>query len=178
MNNTTYGANWTGTITGTSSTNAGAGTSISSCRRRRRGHDCRCQQSGGTAPRSAAHPRPLWLPHEATTSWTYGLAASNLTSGHTYSVVGQATDSAGNIGTSSSVSFTYSTDGSGTLTTPTTNVSASSTGNTITFTYTAAAAGTTNGAVTLVVPSGWSAPSTTGSAAGYDHCLGGHRYSR
>ena len=58
-------------------------------------------------------------------------------------------------------------DGSGTLTTPTTNVAASSTGNTLTFTYTAATGGMRNGSVTLVVPAGWSAPSTTGTAAGY-----------
>ena len=58
-------------------------------------------------------------------------------------------------------------DGTGTLTTPTANVSAGSTGNTVTFTYTAATGGLSNGAVTLVVPSGWSAPSTTGSAAGF-----------
>src|SRR6266508_2750826 len=61
-------------------------------------------------------------------------------------------------------------DGSGTLTTPTTNVSASQTGRTITFTYTAAAAGMQNGAVTIAVPGGaspWSAPSTTATAPGY-----------
>src|SRR5205807_4250070 len=49
----------------------------------------------------------------------------------------------------------------------TANVSASQTGRTITFTYTAATGGTSNGTVTLVAPSGWSAPSTTGSNAGY-----------
>ncbi len=58
-------------------------------------------------------------------------------------------------------------DGSGTLTTPTTNVSASATGKTLTFTYTAAAGGLSNGSITLDVPSGWSAPSSTASAAGY-----------
>src|SRR5207247_6107848 len=41
------------------------------------------------------------------------------------------------------------------------------TGRTITFTYTAAAGGISNGSVTLAVPAGWSAPSTTGSNAGY-----------
>jgi hypothetical protein len=58
-------------------------------------------------------------------------------------------------------------DGAGTLTTPTTNVSASQTGNTITFTYTAAAGGMNNGSLTLVVPSGWTAPSITSNNAGY-----------
>src|SRR5207302_3966795 len=50
---------------------------------------------------------------------------------------------------------------------PTSTVSASQTGRTITFTYTAAPGGLSNGLVTLVVPSGWSAPSTTASNAGY-----------
>ena len=46
-------------------------------------------------------------------------------------------------------------------------MSASQTGRTITFTYTAATGGINNGSVTLVVPAGWSAPSTTGANAGY-----------
>src|SRR5439155_614512 len=58
-------------------------------------------------------------------------------------------------------------DGSGTLTTPTSVVSDSQTGRTLTFTYTAATGGISNGSVTLVVPAGWSAPSTTGANAGY-----------
>ena len=58
-------------------------------------------------------------------------------------------------------------DGSGSLTTPTTNVSASQTGNTVVLTYTAAAGGTSGGSVTIVVPAGWSAPSTVASANGY-----------
>src|SRR5207302_10745756 len=58
-------------------------------------------------------------------------------------------------------------DGTGTLTTPTTNASPSQTRRTLTFTYTAAAGGTSNGGVTLVVPSGWTAPSTTSNNAGY-----------
>ena len=71
-----------------------------------------------------------------------------------------------NLGASPSVTVNAA-DGSGTLTTPTTNVAASSTGNTLTFTYTAATGGMSNGAVRLTVPTGWSAPSTTGTAAGY-----------
>ena len=53
------------------------------------------------------------------------------------------------------------------MTTPTSEVSASASGKTITFTYTAAQTGMTNGAVTIDVPSGWSAPSTGPSARGY-----------
>ena len=71
-----------------------------------------------------------------------------------------------NLGASPSVTVNAA-DGSGTLTTPTTNVAASSTGNTLTFTYTAATGGMSNGAVRVTVPTGWSAPSTTGTAAGY-----------
>ena len=55
----------------------------------------------------------------------------------------------------------------GTLTTPTAAVSAGQTGRTITFTYTAAAGGLANGALTLEVPAGWNAPSTTVGAPGY-----------
>ena len=58
-------------------------------------------------------------------------------------------------------------DGSGTLTSGTTNVSASQTGNTISFTYTAAAGGTNGGSVTIVVPAGWSAPSIVSNNVGY-----------
>ena len=63
--------------------------------------------------------------------------------------------------------YQASADGAGTLTTPTSEVSASASGKTIAFTYTAATSGMTKGAVTLDVPSGWSAPSTSPSARGY-----------
>src|SRR5439155_17340252 len=71
-----------------------------------------------------------------------------------------------NLGSSPSVTV-LAYDGSGTLTTPTSSVNSAQTGRTITFTYTAATGGTSNGSVTLVVPSGWSVPSTTGASAGY-----------
>ena len=51
------------------------------------------------------------------------------------------------------------TDGSGTLTTTTTDVAASSTGNTVAFTYTPNA-GLDNGSVSVQVPAGWTAPQT------------------
>src|SRR5207253_6090024 len=77
-----------------------------------------------------------------------------------------AAGSLANLGSSPSITV-YAADGSGTLTTPTSSVANGSTGNTITFTYTAAAGGLSNGSVTLDVPAGWSAPSTTGANAGY-----------
>src|SRR5207237_645831 len=77
-----------------------------------------------------------------------------------------------NIASSPSITV-YAADGSGTLTTGTSTASASQTGQTITFTYTAPTGGISNGAVTLTVPSGWSAPSTTDSAAGYSTASAG-----
>ena len=65
-----------------------------------------------------------------------------------------------NLATSPSITI-YAADGAGTLTTTTAGVVNGSTGNTITFTYTAATGGMSNGAVTLAVPSGWTAPVTT-----------------
>ena len=41
------------------------------------------------------------------TTWLLGFGPDNLTSGNSYSVVAEVTDSAGNVGTSSTVSFTY-----------------------------------------------------------------------
>ena len=58
-------------------------------------------------------------------------------------------------------------NGTGTMTTTTTSVTFGSTGHVIAFTYTAALGGVANGGVHLTVPNGWSAPSTTGGAAGY-----------
>ena len=77
-----------------------------------------------------------------------------------------------NVGSSRSVGQSVAlaplaADGSGTLTSTTTNVAASSTGNTVSFTYTATTGGMRNGSVTLTVPAGWSAPSLTTTAAGY-----------
>jgi hypothetical protein len=47
------------------------------------------------------------------------------------------------------------------------SVSAGSKGNTLTFTYTAAPGGLSGGGLEVIVPSGWSAPSTSSGAAGY-----------
>src|SRR5207237_9520061 len=47
------------------------------------------------------------------------------------------------------------------------------TGRPITFTYTAPTGGISSGSVTLAVPSGWSAPSTTSNAAGYTTATAG-----
>src|SRR5580765_8130522 len=103
-----------------------------------------------------------------TSSGGPGATATSSTGAQTWQAQEKSTSagSLANLGSSPSITV-YAADGSGTLTTPTTNVSASQTGRTITFTYTAATGGINNGSVTLVVPAGWSAPSTTGANAGY-----------
>ena len=52
----------------------------------------------------------------------------------------------------------YAADGSGTATSSIAGVSASQTGRTVTLTYTAATGGMLNGSLTVVVPTGWTAP--------------------
>src|SRR6266508_4424151 len=97
-----------------------------------------------------------------------GPTATSSTGAQTWQAQAKSTSGGSLTNLASSPGITvYAADGSGTLTTPTTNVSASQTGRTLTFTYTAATGGISNGSVTLDVPSGWSAPSTTGSNAGY-----------
>ena len=60
-----------------------------------------------------------------------------------------------------------SPDGSGTISPSPASVAKGSVGNTISFAYTAATGGMQNGSITLVVPSGWSAPSTAGTDPGF-----------
>jgi ribosomal protein S12 methylthiotransferase accessory factor YcaO len=104
VNATTYGANWTGKITGTASSNSGAGTTIT-------GTAVAVENTktakwwNGTGFSASSQ---TFVTASGTTSWSLALAKVNLTSGITYSVIAQATDSLGNVGTSSTVSFTYS----------------------------------------------------------------------
>src|SRR5204862_160763 len=93
-----------------------------------------------------------------------GAIATSSTGAQTWQAQAKSTSASvlTNLGSSPSVTV-LAYDGSGTLTTPTGSVNSAQTGRTITFTYTAATGGTSSGSVTLVVPSGWSAPSTTGS---------------
>jgi hypothetical protein len=66
-------------------------------------------------------------------------------------------------------------DGSGSMARSVASVIHSSTGHTITFTYTVAAGGMSGGTVSLAVPSGWSVPSVTATAAGYVTASAGTR---
>jgi trimeric autotransporter adhesin len=102
LNNTTYGSNWTGMITGTAS--ATGGLSISSTGVAIEDTTAHKWWSNG----SFSATTQTFVPATGTTSWSYALAASGLTSGHSYTVAAQATDSLGNTGTSGTVTFTYS----------------------------------------------------------------------
>ena len=108
------------------------------------------------------------ITYGSTASGGPGATATSTTGAQTWQVQEKSTSGGAlaNLGSSPSITV-YAADGSGTLTSGTSLVSASQTGRTITFTYTAAAGGINNGSVTLVVPAGWSAPSTTGANAGY-----------
>ena len=144
-------------------------------RRERRLHD-RELRAPSRSPRQTITVSSLTLAGGSTFTITYGdtgsggpgATATSSTGAQTWQAQEKSTSagSLANLGSSPSITV-YAADGSGTLTTPTTNVSASQTGRTITFTYTAATGGINNGSVTLVVPAGWSAPSTTGANAGY-----------
>ena len=101
VDGTTYGADWTAMITGTASSNSGL-RRPSHDNGGLRGHHHRPVR--GTARRSASSSQ-TFVPVTGTTTWLLGLVADNLTSGDNYSVVAQATDSAGNVGTSSTVTL-------------------------------------------------------------------------
>jgi hypothetical protein len=100
-----------------------------------------------------------------------GATASTTPGAETWQAQSKATVGGTLTNLASSPSITISAplapDGSGTLTTPTSTVVHSSSGNTITFTYTAATGGIAGGAITIVVPTGWNAPSLAGANPGF-----------
>ena len=109
------------------------------------------------------------LAANATFTITYGPAVAPTTGGAQTWATTERSTPAGTLtalAVSPSINI-YAADGSGTLTGAPSTVGYGSAGNTQTFTYTAAAGGTNAGAVTVVVPAGWSAPSTTPGNAGY-----------
>jgi len=105
-NGTVYGTDWSGALTGTAST-IGAGLSIANV-------VVSVQQGSGASNcwsgsgNSFTTSCPNWVPASGTTSWSLALPSADLTSSDTYTVIGEATDSAGNVG-SSAASFTYNT---------------------------------------------------------------------
>jgi hypothetical protein len=101
VDGTTYGSDWTGTITGTAS--AGAGTTINTTAVAIEDTST-AQWWNGT---SFAASSQTFVPVSGTTTWMMGLGPDNLTSGDSYSVTAQATDSDNDVGTSPTVTFAY-----------------------------------------------------------------------
>jgi hypothetical protein len=104
VNDATYGSDWTGTITGTASSNSGASTTIASTEVAIEDTSANMWWNGS----SFVATSQIFVPASGTASWSLALGADNLTSGDSYSVVAEATDSAGNLGTSPTVTFTAS----------------------------------------------------------------------
>jgi hypothetical protein len=104
-NGTTYGgfrnSTWTGTITGTASSNS-AGTIASSAVAIE--NTTTQKWWNGTSFGSGTQ---TFAPASGTTNWTYAFTSGNLTVGDSYSVIGEATDTLSNVGTSSITTFTY-----------------------------------------------------------------------
>ena len=118
----TYGADWTGTITGTASSNSGASTTIASTQVAI--EDTTADQWWDGSSFSAS--TQTFVTVDGTTTWYLPLEPDSLTPGDGYSIVAQATDSVGNVGTSPTVAFIYGT------TTPTTTTTTSTTTTTTT----------------------------------------------
>jgi hypothetical protein len=102
VDGTSYGSNWTGTITGTAS--PGAGATVASTAVAIEDTSTTMWWNGT----SFASSTQTFGPVTGTTTWLRPLGTGNLTSGDGYAVVAEVTDSAGNVGTSASVTFTYS----------------------------------------------------------------------
>jgi hypothetical protein len=107
VNNSAYGANWTGTLSGTAS--AATGTTISASGVKvsvQQGTGASSCWTGSGANFTASCPNYVAASY-GSGNWTLGLPSGDLTSGNAYKVTVQATDSLGVSTTSSTVSFTY-----------------------------------------------------------------------
>ncbi|MFL5823202.1 MAG: beta strand repeat-containing protein, partial [Solirubrobacteraceae bacterium] len=126
-------------------------------------------------PSGAIQVTGVSLPASGTCTITYGNRSSGgagttapSTTGTQTFVTQEAstgTGSLANIASSPQVDITAA-DGSGTMAVDSGQVVTGSTGNTLTFTYTAATGGVQAGELTIDVPTGWSAPSTTATDPG------------
>jgi hypothetical protein len=107
VNNTTYGATWTGTLTGSASAATGATISTSGVKVSvQQGSGASSCWTGSGASFTALCPNYVAASY-ASNSWSLGLPPGDLLSGDTYKVTAQATDSLSVSTTSSTVSFTY-----------------------------------------------------------------------
>ena len=107
VNSTTYGANWTGTLTGTASaatgtTISGSGVTVSV----QQGTGASSCWTGSGANFTATCPKYVTATY-ASGNWSLALPSGDLTSGDTYKVTAEAIDSLSVSATSSTVSFTY-----------------------------------------------------------------------
>ncbi|HUH14586.1 MAG TPA: hypothetical protein VML35_01735, partial [Gaiellaceae bacterium] len=110
----------------------------------------------------------MTITYGSTASGGPGATASAATGSVAWSALASGTAGGTLTALGASPSITqYAARGSGTMTASVSNVAASSAGNTVTFTYTAATGGMSGGAVRVTIPTGWSAPSLTGTAAGF-----------
>ncbi len=158
VDGTTYGADWTGTITGSASSNSGASTTIASTQVAI--EDTTADQWwNGTSFSSSAQ---TFVRVDGTTTWMLGFDADNFTPGDSYSVVALATDSVGSVGTSPTVAFTYGT------TTPTSTTTTSTTTTTTlpttTATTTATLPTTTTTTTTTTLPTTTTTTTTSPAA--------------
>jgi hypothetical protein len=104
VDGTSYGADWTGTILGTAS--SGASTTITATAMVAIEDTTTNQWWNGSSFNDATQS---FVAAIGNTTWYLAFGAGNLTAGNNYSVVAEVTDSASNVGTSSTVSFTYGT---------------------------------------------------------------------
>jgi hypothetical protein len=94
---------WGASITGTTSSNAGAGTTITGVAVAVENTTTKRWWNGT----SFSATSQTYVAASGTTSWSLSLLTTYLTSCDSYSLTAQATDSLKNVGTSSTVTFSY-----------------------------------------------------------------------
>ena len=114
VNNTTYGVNWTGSIAGTASPNSGPTTTITSSAVAVEDTTIGKWWSGS----SFNDGTETFVPATGLNTWYLSFGSENLTSGNNYAVIAEASDSAGNSGTSVTVDFSYEVTPTVTITNP------------------------------------------------------------
>ncbi|HYS42080.1 MAG TPA: LamG-like jellyroll fold domain-containing protein, partial [Pseudonocardiaceae bacterium] len=101
-NATTYGAFWAGSVDGTALSRSGFSLAAVTVAIR---DTTTGQWWGGSGFNQASQ---TFVPvTSGTSNWSLSFPATNLTAGHSYTLTAQATDSVGNVGSSSAVGFSY-----------------------------------------------------------------------
>jgi hypothetical protein len=135
VDGTAYGVDWTAMITGTAP--PGAGATVASTEVAVEDTTAKLWWNGS----SFSDPTQSFVTVTGTTTWYLPFGPGNLTSGDSYSLIAQTTDSAGNTGTSSTVTFTYDTTPAA-PTPPTVNITYPADGTTYGADWTAVITGT------------------------------------